>query len=248
MLCCESSTAFLRMGLARLDWFCCWYSSATTLAASNLTSSKAFMDCDSNHCKMAKKVCQSRPAGGRPRRVDCLTACSRCVRARSVFFVYCSRILPSCRWVRASTRGGGLKLNTACKHWMHILIRFDVRKFSASPSSDRYQASCEDAIGWVLRRCPAIGIRFGTAIERNLPFILTVTLHLSTIVIITKNCQQNTPEKPRTTVDRVQPLLPHALPTYRTRGNAPITAIKNFTGYASDVPRGVLLVRDDSRL
>lgn len=75
------------------------------------------------------------------------TACSRCVRAKSVFFVYCSSMLPNCRWVRASTLGGGLKLKTAWRHWMHILIRFDVRKFSASPSKDRYQASCDDAIG-----------------------------------------------------------------------------------------------------
>lgn len=43
------------MGLAKFDWFCCWYSSATTLAASNLTSSKALMDCESSHCKQRKK-------------------------------------------------------------------------------------------------------------------------------------------------------------------------------------------------
>lgn len=117
---------------------------------------------------------------------DALTACSRCVRAKSMFLVYCNSMLPSCRWVRASTLGGGLKLNTACRHWIHILIRFDVRKFSASPSSDRYQASCDDAIGReVIRELELL----------NKISFLTVTLHLSTIVIITKNCQQNTPNK-----------------------------------------------------
>lgn len=123
-------------------------------------------------------------------RNDCshntLTACSRCVRAKSMFLVYCNSMLPSCRWVRASTLGGGLKLNTACRHWIHILIRFDVRKFSASPSNDRYQASCDDAIGReVIRELELL----------NKISFLTVTLHLSTIVIITKNCQQNTPNK-----------------------------------------------------
>lgn len=143
ILCCDSSTAFLKMGLAKFDWFCCWYSSATTLAASNLTSSNVLIDCDSNHCKETK-VCQSKWG----KKFGVLhTACSRCVRARSVFFVYCKSMLPNCKWVRASTLGGGLKLNTACRHWIHILIRFDVRKFSANPSSDRYQASCDDAIG-----------------------------------------------------------------------------------------------------
>lgn len=57
ILCCDSSTAFLKMGLAKFDWFCCWYSSATTLAASNFTSSNVLIDCDSNHYKQTK-VCQ----------------------------------------------------------------------------------------------------------------------------------------------------------------------------------------------
>lgn len=77
-----------------------------------------------------------------------LTAWSKWDRAKSMFFVCVRRMLPSWRWVRASTRGGGLKWKTACRHWMHDLIfgGFDVRKFSAKPSNDRYQASWDDAI------------------------------------------------------------------------------------------------------
>ena len=77
-----------------------------------------------------------------------LTACSRWERANSMFFVCVRRILPSCKWVRASTRGGGLKLKTACKHCMQDFMfgGLDVRKFSAKPSNERYQASCDDAI------------------------------------------------------------------------------------------------------
>jgi hypothetical protein len=86
-----------------------------------------------------------------PRR---LTARSRCVRARSTFFVWVRRMLPSWRWVRASTRGGGLKLNTAWRHCMQDLMLggLEVRKFSARPKSDRYQASWEDAIFTCLAR------------------------------------------------------------------------------------------------
>lgn len=56
--------------------------------------------------------------------------------------------MPSCRCVLASTLGGGLKWKTACKHCMHDLMfgGFEVRKVSAKPRSERYQASCDDAI------------------------------------------------------------------------------------------------------
>lgn len=65
-----------------------------------------------------------------------------------MFFVWVSKMFPSWRCVRASTLGGGLKLKTACKHCIHnfMLGGLDVLKFSAKPSNDRYQASCEDAI------------------------------------------------------------------------------------------------------
>lgn len=57
-------------------------------------------------------------------------------------------MFPNCKCVRASTRGGGLKLKTACKHCIHNLMfgGLEVRKFSASPKSDKYQASWDDAM------------------------------------------------------------------------------------------------------
>ena len=74
------------------------------------------------------------------------TACSRWKRARSAFFVYNTRMFPSWRWVRASTLGGGLKLKTVCKHWMHnrMFGGVETRKCSAKPSRARYQASWDD--------------------------------------------------------------------------------------------------------
>lgn len=59
-------------------------------------------------------------------------------------------MFPSCKCVLASTRGGGLKLKTACKHWIHNLMLggLDVRKFSARPSNERYHASCDEAISY----------------------------------------------------------------------------------------------------
>lgn len=65
-----------------------------------------------------------------------------------MFLVCVKRIFPSCKCVLASTLCGGLKLNTACRHWMQLFMSggFDVRKCSAKPSKEIYQASCVDAI------------------------------------------------------------------------------------------------------
>lgn len=60
-------------------------------------------------------------------------------------------MFPNCKCVLASTRGGGLKLKTACKHCIHNLMSggLEVRKFSASPKSDKYQASWDDAMSLI---------------------------------------------------------------------------------------------------
>lgn len=50
-LCCDSSMAFLKIGFDKLDCACCSYSSARTLAASNFTSSNAFITWESSHCR-----------------------------------------------------------------------------------------------------------------------------------------------------------------------------------------------------
>ena len=77
------------------------------------------------------------------------TAFSKCVWARSMFFVWALKTRPSWRCVLASIRGGGLKLKIVCKQWMHNLILggLEILKFSARPNNPKYQLSeCEDAI------------------------------------------------------------------------------------------------------
>jgi len=50
-LCWDSSMAFLKIGFDKLDCACCSYNSARTLAASNFTSSNAFITWESSHCQ-----------------------------------------------------------------------------------------------------------------------------------------------------------------------------------------------------
>ncbi len=83
-----------------------------------------------------------------------LTAFSRWVWASSLFFVCRYSTEPSWRWVRASTLGGGLNWNTACRQWTHrrIFGGLDVRKCSAKPSSARYQGSGASVLAAILSR------------------------------------------------------------------------------------------------
>ena len=85
-----------------------------------------------------------------------LTAVSKWNRARSRFFVCVNSTVPSWRCVLVSMRGGGLKVNTVCKQWIHNLMfgGFDVLKFSASPNNDKYHGSTvPDAILLSFRWC-----------------------------------------------------------------------------------------------
>mgnify|MGYP003692459271 CR=1 FL=1 len=72
-----------------------------------------------------------------------LTACSKCLVAKSLFLVCAKRRFPNCKCVREIMSGGGFMLKTDWRQWMHSLIfgGFDTLKFSAKPKSEIYNAS-----------------------------------------------------------------------------------------------------------
>lgn len=72
-----------------------------------------------------------------------LTAFSKWVRAKSMFFVCVNNKLPICRWVLASICGGGLNWRIDCKQWMQcfILGGLAVLKVSLRPNKAMYQES-----------------------------------------------------------------------------------------------------------